>query len=108
MNYSDAAYQNFAQFVSDFEVNNDIKVEPPAPTLQTPLVKEVCKNFGLTDVDLDYSDAEYQKLTTYKMFKKAYRSRIQSVNPKVRNFVYLLIIFIFSSIFGAAFKYKSI
>ena len=61
----------------------------PAPTPQatndeTPSVEEVCENFGLNDVDLDYSDADYQNLTTYKMFQQAYRSRIQSANPKVR------------------------
>ena len=63
----------------------------PEPTLQATnahdkilSVEEVCENFGLNDVNLDYSDAEYQNLTTYNMFKKAYRSRIQSANPKVR------------------------
>ena len=66
----------------------------PAPTLQVTndenlSVEEVCQSFGLTDVDLDYSDAEYQNLTTYIMFQQAYRSRIQSANPKVRDFVYL-------------------
>ena len=66
----------------------------PAPTLQVTndenlSVEEVCQSFGLTDVDLDYSDAEYQNLTTYIMFQQAYRSRIQSANPKVCDFVYL-------------------
>ena len=65
LNYSDAAYQNFAQFVSDFEVNNDIKVEPPAHTPQathheTLSVEEACEIFGLNDVNLNYSDAAYQ------------------------------------------------
>ena len=63
----------------------------PAPTPQAtndeaPSVEEVCENFGLNDVNLDYSDADYQNLTTYKMFQQAYRSRIQSANPKVRYF----------------------
>ena len=62
----------------------------PAPTPaaasndETPSVEEVCENFGLNDVDLEYSEADYQNLTTYKMFQQAYRSRIQSNNPKVR------------------------
>merc|ERR1712083_1031797 len=60
----------------------------PAPTPapandETPSVEEVCENFGLNDVDLEYSEADYQNLTTYKMFQQAYRSRIQSNNPKV-------------------------
>ena len=70
LNYSDANYQNFAQFVSDFEINNDIKVEPPAPTPQathdeTPLDEEVCENFGLNDVKLNYSDADYQNFAQF-------------------------------------------
>merc|ERR1712029_1067378 len=35
------------------------------------------------DVDFDYTDADYQNLTTYKLFQQTYRSRIQSANPKV-------------------------
>merc|ERR1712203_712056 len=48
-----------------------------------PTVSEVCENFGLTDVDLEYSDADYQNLTTYKLFQQTYRQRIQAANPKV-------------------------
>jgi chromodomain-helicase-DNA-binding protein 4 len=75
----------------------------PAPTPQatndeTPSVEEVCENFGLNDVDLDYSDADYQNLTTYKMFQQAYRSRIQSANPKVRYFCLLYPCLCFDSI----------
>merc|ERR1711976_275929 len=60
----------------------------PAPTPapandETPSVEEVCENFGLNDVDLEYSDADYQNLTTYKLFQQAYRSKIRSANPKV-------------------------
>ena len=72
----------------DLLIKNVIKVEPPTPTPkatndETPSVKEVCENFGLNDVDLDYSDADYQNLKTYKMFQQTCRSRIQSANPKV-------------------------
>lgn len=49
-----------------------------------PTVSEVCENFGLTDVDLEYSDADYQNLTTYKLFQQTYRQRIQAANPKVK------------------------
>ena len=55
------------KFVSNFEINN----ENPAPsTLQatndeTPSVEDFCENFDLNDVDLDYSDADYQNLTTF-------------------------------------------
>ena len=72
----------------------------PAPTPQatndeTPSVEEVCENFGLNDVELDYSDADYQNLTTYKMFQQAYRSRIQSANPKVLYFLSTLSMLLF-------------
>ena len=50
-----------------------------------PTVAEVCENFGLTDVDLEYSEADYQNLTTYKLFQQTYRQRIQGANPKVNN-----------------------
>ena len=55
-----------------------------APTEEAPpTVAEVCDNFGLTDVDLEYSDADYQNLTTYKLFQQNYKQRIQAVNSKV-------------------------
>ena len=50
-----------------------------------PTVAEVCENFGLSDVDLEYSDADYQNLTTYKLFQQTYRQRIQAANPKVKS-----------------------
>ena len=58
----------------------------PAPQQSNddaPTVSEVCDNFGLNDVDLEYTDADYQNLTTYKLFQQTYRSRIQTANPKV-------------------------
>lgn len=51
---------------------------------EKPTVSDVCDNFGLTDVDLDYTEADYQNLTTYKLFQSTYKQRIQAVNPKVR------------------------
>ena len=80
--------EEFVSDLIDLLINSVIKVEPPAPTPKAtndeiPLFEEICKNFGLNDVDLDYSDADYQNLTTYKMFQQAYRSRNQSANPKV-------------------------
>jgi hypothetical protein len=51
-----------------------------------PTVSEVCENFGLNDVDLDYTEADHQNLTTYKLFQQNYRQRIQAANPKVFTF----------------------
>ena len=49
---------------------------------EKPTVAEICEYFGLADVDLDYTNADYQNLTTYKLFQLTYRQRIQSGNPK--------------------------
>ncbi len=61
----------------------DASPAPPPQNDDVPTVAEVCENFSLNDVDLEYSDADYQNLTTYKTFQGAYRSRIQAANPKV-------------------------
>ena len=55
----------------------------PAASDDKPSVAEVCDNFGLNDVDLEYTDADYQNLTTYKLFQSTYKQRIQGANPKV-------------------------
>merc|ERR1712209_165520 len=48
-----------------------------------PTVMQVCEQWGLNDVDLEYSDADYSNLTTYKLFQQTFRPRIQAENPKV-------------------------
>merc|ERR1719209_1484717 len=48
-----------------------------------PTVLQVCEQWGLNDVDLEYSDADYSNLTTYKLFQQTFRPRIQAENPKV-------------------------
>merc|ERR1711874_920413 len=56
----------------------------PSPEKQTmPTVEEVCEQFGLNDVDLEYSEADYSNLTTYKLFQQNFRPRIQAENQKV-------------------------
>ena len=47
-----------------------------------PSVSVVCDSFGLNDVDLDYTEADYQNLTTYRLFRQTYQSRIEGANPK--------------------------
>merc|ERR1712183_917263 len=44
---------------------------------------QVCEQWGLNDVDLEYSEADYSNLTTYKLFQQTFRPRIQAENPKV-------------------------
>lgn len=48
-----------------------------------PTVQQLCEQYGLNDVDLEYSEADYSNLTTYKLFQQTYRTRIQTENPKV-------------------------
>ncbi|XP_039299734.1 chromodomain-helicase-DNA-binding protein Mi-2 homolog isoform X2 [Nilaparvata lugens] len=48
-----------------------------------PTVEEVCSTFGLTDVTLDFSDEDYQNLTTYKLFQQHVRPILSKDNPKV-------------------------
>ena len=36
----------------------------------------------MNDVELDYNEADYQNLTTHKLFQQTYQSRIQEANPK--------------------------
>lgn len=56
-------------------------VLPPAATTSAesnmPTIEEVCSTFDLTDVPMEYSDADFQNLITYKMFQQHVRPRIQ-------------------------------
>lgn len=57
-----------------------------------PSVEEVCQTFGLQDVSIDYTDADYQNLTTYKLFQQHVRPILAKENPKVP-FIIILNIF---------------
>ncbi|XP_068214865.1 chromodomain-helicase-DNA-binding protein Mi-2 homolog isoform X13 [Palaemon carinicauda] len=50
---------------------------------QMPTVSEVCESFGLNDVDLEYSDQDYQTFTTYKLFQQHVRPLLAKENPRV-------------------------
>ncbi|XP_015590337.1 chromodomain-helicase-DNA-binding protein Mi-2 homolog isoform X3 [Cephus cinctus] len=53
------------------------------PTTGMPTIEEVCSTFGLTDVQIEYSDADFQNLTTYKLFQQHVRPLLAKENPKV-------------------------
>ena len=55
----------------------------PSESSGMPTVDEVCATFGLTDVEIEYSDADYQNLTTYKLFQQHVRPLLSKENPKV-------------------------
>ncbi|XP_066145603.1 chromodomain-helicase-DNA-binding protein Mi-2 homolog isoform X2 [Euwallacea fornicatus] len=48
-----------------------------------PSTEEVCSTFGLTDVDIEYTDQDMQNLTSYKLFQQHVRPHLTKENPKV-------------------------
>lgn len=48
-----------------------------------PTIEEVCSTFGLTDVNVEYSEADYQNLSNYKLFQQHVRPILTKENPKV-------------------------
>lgn len=48
-----------------------------------PSVEDVCTAFDITDVPIEYSDADYDNLTTYKLFQQHVRPTLQKENQKV-------------------------
>jgi len=48
-----------------------------------PTIDEVCDMFGVTDVHIDYTDADYANLISYKLYDKQIRPILQKENPKV-------------------------
>lgn len=48
-----------------------------------PTIEEVCSSFGLTDVDVQYSETDLENLTTYKLFQQHVRPLLVKENPKV-------------------------
>lgn len=53
------------------------------PSSGMPSIEEVCNTFGLTDVAIEYSDNDFQNLTTYKLFQQHVRPLLAKENPKV-------------------------
>lgn len=48
-----------------------------------PTVEEVCTSFGLNDVDLQYTDADFETLRSYKLFQQHVRPLLGQENPKI-------------------------
>ncbi|XP_059608897.1 chromodomain-helicase-DNA-binding protein Mi-2 homolog [Phlebotomus argentipes] len=48
-----------------------------------PTVEEVCESFDITDIPIEYSEADFQNLVTYKMFQMHVRPILQKENPRV-------------------------
>lgn len=56
-----------------------------------PTIEEVCSTFGLTDVNVEYSEADYQNLSNYKLFQQHVRPMLTKENPKVNKFLKLVV-----------------
>lgn len=52
-----------------------------------PSVEEVCSSYGLNDVKIQYTEADYQNLTNYKFFQQHIRPILAKENPKVNQFL---------------------
>ncbi|XP_071446539.1 chromodomain-helicase-DNA-binding protein Mi-2 homolog isoform X2 [Hetaerina americana] len=63
------------------------KHQPPPPVQDAnagmPTIEEVCTTFGLQDVEIEYSESDFQNLTTYKLFQQHVRPLLSKENPKV-------------------------
>ncbi|UYV68737.1 CHD5 [Cordylochernes scorpioides] len=44
---------------------------------------DICREYGLEDVVLEYTEADYQNLTNYKLFSQHIRPLIAQANPKI-------------------------
>ncbi|KAK3918897.1 Chromodomain-helicase-DNA-binding protein 4 [Frankliniella fusca] len=55
----------------------------PSESSGMPSVEEVCATFNLTDVEIEYTEADYQNLTTYKLFQQHVRPLLSKENPRV-------------------------
>ncbi|XP_037904696.1 chromodomain-helicase-DNA-binding protein Mi-2 homolog [Hermetia illucens] len=48
-----------------------------------PTVDEVCSTFDLNDVAIEFTDSDYENITSYKLFQQHVRPILQKENPKV-------------------------
>ena len=58
-----------------------LKISVPENTSPDELF---CSKLGLKDVCLQYSDADYENLTSYKLFQAKFKADIKSANPNVK------------------------
>ncbi|XP_034949736.1 chromodomain-helicase-DNA-binding protein Mi-2 homolog isoform X2 [Chelonus insularis] len=59
--------------------SHNISATPDTATAM-PTIEEVCSAFGLHDVQIDYTDADFQNFTTYKLFQQHVRPLIAQRN----------------------------
>ena len=72
---------------------NETSVSSPAITRQTSKSsanskdhkssKELCEEMGITNIDIVYTDEDFQSLVTYKLFNQHIRPMLSEKNPKL-------------------------
>ena len=68
----------------DAEYQTETKKARKAKTEKTQKsVAEICQEFDLEDVEYEYTEADYQNLTNYKLFSQHIRPLIAKANPKI-------------------------
>ncbi|GIZ00002.1 chromodomain-helicase-DNA-binding protein 5 [Caerostris extrusa] len=73
-----AASDNDSDFVAERSKPKKPKVEKGQKSSA-----EICAEFNLEDVVLDYTDEDYETLTNYKLFSQHIRPIIAKANPKI-------------------------
>lgn len=66
-----------------FEITpKDVKKRTPVRP-QPKTSAEICKDFGLKNTDIDFSEEDYKTITNYKLFSQHVRPLIAKDNPKI-------------------------
>lgn len=63
--------------------SREAKAAPAPAENAMPSIEEVCATFDLVDVPIEYTDADFQNYSTYKMFQQYVRPILQKENPRV-------------------------
>ena len=70
--------------------SNDAAVTPEKSVEPVTEAGKLCRDFGLNDVDLEFSRHDYDVVDSYDLFQQAFKHRLAGANPKVniQNVVY--------------------
>ena len=52
-------------------------------TQKLPTMAQVCAQYGLNDVYLEYHNTDFINITSYKLFQRKFRHRIEAENPDI-------------------------
>lgn len=76
--------------LDDFDQQDPEFIGEPVKKSKKPKIEkikkssaEICAELGIQDVAMEYTDADYQNLTTYKLFSQHIRPLLAKENPKL-------------------------